>query len=424
MILRCTAALLAAALLLVSCGGGGTDRTKAQVRLVNASSGYAQLDLNVHGTLRQGGVGYGGTDGYVEVDPGDADTTINSAGSATALLSFTPVLSKNRYYSILAWGTAGALSQLLLDENANQPDTGKALLTVFNAATSAGALDVYLTGSSDALATSVAVQAGAAAGSQGVALTVNSGTYRLRITAPNSKTDVRLDLPSFGLSSKQVATLVLTPGRGGVMVNALLVTQQSAITRLDATQARVRVAAGMADGGSVSAAVGGTTLLSAVGSPAVGAYTLVTAGTPAVVAAVNGTALATTPPTLVAGGDYTLLVYGPLAGPLSRWIEDDNSPPTDSTQVRLRLVNAVGGLAAPLALTDDFLPVADSVASGFASGYAQVANSTTAQLSVTAAGVATPLYSANTQTLLAGATYSVFMLGSSTAPVGVLRRDR
>ena len=73
---------LAAATLLVACGGGN-DRTKAQVRLVNASSGDQQLDLRVDDQLRQGAVGYGGSASYVEADPGKA-STITRAGSATA----------------------------------------------------------------------------------------------------------------------------------------------------------------------------------------------------------------------------------------------------------------------------------------------------------------------------------------------------
>ena len=50
---RWTALLACAALLLAGCGGGA-DRTKAQVRLVNASSGYPALDLVVADQLRQG----------------------------------------------------------------------------------------------------------------------------------------------------------------------------------------------------------------------------------------------------------------------------------------------------------------------------------------------------------------------------------
>ncbi|MDP3612560.1 MAG: DUF4397 domain-containing protein, partial [Rubrivivax sp.] len=122
---------LALGLALAACGGG-TDRTKAQLRLVNASSGYAQLDLRVDDQLRQGGVNYGGSAGYVEIDPDDTRTSVSSVGSATALLSFTPSLSARKFYTVLAYGGAGALRHALLDDNISAPDTGRALLRVLN----------------------------------------------------------------------------------------------------------------------------------------------------------------------------------------------------------------------------------------------------------------------------------------------------
>ena len=135
-------------------------------------------------------------------------------------------------------------------------------------------------------------------------------SWRLRVTAAGSKTDLRLDLPALVLDSKQVATLVLTPARGGVLMNTLLLTQRAGIARQDTALARVRVAAGVADSGAVSATVGGQVLMASVGSPAVGLYALLPAGTQPVALAVNGTPLAAAAVTLAAGADYTLLVRG------------------------------------------------------------------------------------------------------------------
>ena len=95
---------LAAALLLAACGGNTTDRTKAQLRLVNASDGYAVLDLRVEDELRLGDVAYGTRADYVEVDPGKAASTITRSGSATALLSFTPAMDRDKHYTVLAYG--------------------------------------------------------------------------------------------------------------------------------------------------------------------------------------------------------------------------------------------------------------------------------------------------------------------------------
>ena len=423
MTLRWITALAAAALLLAACGGG-TDRTKAQLRLVNASDAYAALDLRVDNQVRQGGVAYGAGPDYVEIDTDKADSVIARSGSATALLSFTPPVARGKYYTVLAFGAEGALRQLPLDDNVGAPESGHTVLRVVNAAPDAGALDIYLTGADEPLASAVPVRAGAAFGVEGSLLTVDSATWRLRVTAAGSKTDLRLDLSALTLGSREVATLVLTPGRGGVLLNTLLLVQRGGIGRQDTALARVRVAAGVADSGAVSARVGDQVLMTSVGSPAVGLYTLLAAGTQPVVLAVNGNPLATAPVTLAAGADYTLLLHGAAAAPQAGWIEDDNRLSADVGSARLRLVNGVAALAVPLSMTVDFLPVADGVAAGSASAYASLAATTTAQLSVTAAGRAAPLFSAVDQRLDAGAVYTVFVVGAPSAAVGILRKDR
>lgn len=425
LVLRRFFALVVVVLLAVACGGGGADRTKAQLRMVHASDAYGALDLRVDGRVRQGAVSYGGDAAYVEVDPGEAETEITRAGSSTPLLSFTPALSRNRHYTLLAFGAEGALRQLQLDDNLREPEDGRTLLRVVNAAPDAGSLDVYLTGSDEPLAQAVPVRAGVDYGSDGAPITVNSATWRLRVTVAGNKADLRLDLGGIVLASRAVTTLVLAPGRGGVLMNALLLEQQRGILRRDTTQARVRVAAGLADSGAASASVAGQPLMASVGSPAVGLYALVPAGAQPVALAVNGAPVAAPPMvTLAAGADYTLLVHGEPATPASSWIEDDNRRPAESGSAKLRLVNGMAALAAPLSMTADFVPVADGVTAGAASGYASLTATTTAQLSVTAAGRAAPVFGAVEQRLDPGAVYTVFLVGRPETAVGILRKDR
>lgn len=416
--------LAAAMLLLTACGGGNNDRTKAKLRLVNSSSGYSLLDLRVDDTLTQGAVAYGNTAGYADVSPGNAASAITVAGSATALLSFTPAMSKDRYYTLLAYGGQGALKQALLDDNASQPDSGRALLRVVNAAPDAGALDIYLTASGEPLASAVPAQSAAAVGAVGEWLTVNAATWQLRITAAGNKADLRIDLPALALPSRQVATLVITPGRGGALVNTLLLEQQGSITPGASPQARVRLAAGVADGGAVAARVGGSVLATNVGSPAVDVYSLVSADTVPVVVSVNGQAVPMPDAALRPGADYTLLVRGTPGAAEATWIEDDNTLPGNTSQAKLRLVHGVAGFTALLAMTADFVPVADGVDPGTASTPRLVSATTAASLSVTGSGRSTPLFSAVDQRFEAGAVYTVFVVGPAASAVGILRKDR
>ena len=417
---------LVAALTLAACGGT-TDRTKALVRLVNAAdtTGYPSLDMRVDGTLRQGSVAYGGSASYIEVEPNKTATTISNSGSATALLSFTPSYSKEKHYTVLAFGGAGSLRQVLVDENLGQPSNNRTSLRVINAAPDAGNLDIYITAEADALATAVAARAGATYAELSPVIDVASGTWRVRVAAANSKTDVRLDVRGVELGNRQSATLVLTPSRGGALVNALLLVQEGGVSRLDSSQARVRVVAGVANSGAVTATLGGTPIMSAIGSPAVGAYALVSAGTPPLAISVSGSSVGAPVTVLAPGADYTLLVYGALATPQAALVEDNNRLPTVSGTVNVRLVNAVAGLPGNLSMTVDALPVAGDVAAGAASTpYVAVNATDVAAISVTAVGVATPVFSASAQVLTTASTYSVFVVGASGATSGILRKDR
>ena len=421
-----TAVAITAAL--VAACGGGADRTKAQVRLVNASADYAQLELRVDSQLRLSQVTYGGAEGYIEVDPGKSSSTISSAGSATPLLSFTPAVSEKKYLTLLAYGPAGALRQQPVDDNVGAPDTDRALLRVFNAASDAGALDVYLTATNDALSSAVPVQTAAAYGVLGAATTVFSGTWRLRVTAAGSKTDVRLDMPALVLPSKHIATLVLTPTAGGVLVNALVLAQQGAITRQDALHARVRLAHVVTDSATLDAQVGAVDLGRALGAPSLGNYVLVPTGASTPALSLNGQALATAAFTLASGRDYTLMVHGLATAARVTWLMDDNRLPSDATRTKLRLVNAMADSAAPLAMTLDASPVASNVAQAAASLHAVVdatsGNSTDGKIAITASGLSTPLFTTNDQVLRANAVYSVFLIGRQAAPTGLLKRDR
>lgn len=416
-------AWLVPVVLMAACGGAGTeDKTKAHVRLVNASSGYSALQLQLGDTTVVSSAAYGDSADYHDVDKGTADASVSRPGSATVLSTTSVSLDKNQHYSLLAYGKSGELATLLLDENEAAADSGKAKVRVVNAAPDAGSVDVFITGSTESLTDATALQAAQAYGKLSAYSTLNSGTWRVRVTGASNKSDLRLDVDGVSFGSTGVTTLVLTPGRGGVLVNLLHVVQQGGLVRKDNPQARVRVVAGAADAAAVSASVGGTALMAGAASPALTAYALLTAGSPAVVASAGGTAAALSSATLAGGGDYTLLVYGTAAAPVAVLIEDDNTLPSDSTKARVRLVNGVADLADALTLSIDFQVAADAVAQGGGSVYSEVDASTTATVGVT--GGSTALYNATDRTFTAGANYTVFALGTAASRTGILRKDR
>ncbi|MEP7282974.1 MAG: DUF4397 domain-containing protein, partial [Rubrivivax sp.] len=214
-------ATLAATLLLAGCGGG-EDPTKAQLRLVNASLEFPLLDLVVDDERVLRDVAYGQSADYADVPAGSPDVEITRAGNATALVTPTPTLTRRRHGTLVAYGAANTLRAVTLEDEEGEPERNTARVRVLNAAPDAGALDIYLTAPSESLADVAPLHAAAAVGEPSAFRTIDAQRWRLRVTAAGDADDLRLDIDGVTLDSRQVATLVLTAGSGGVLVQALL----------------------------------------------------------------------------------------------------------------------------------------------------------------------------------------------------------
>ena len=415
---------VAAATLLAACGGGG-DSSTAQMRLLNASIGYVALDMSVDSTTVNSAVAYAGVGSYADVKTSATGTEIQSNSVGSTLASSTPTLAAGSHYAMIAYGSAGSLQTTLLQEDQEAPASGKSKLLVLNLAPDAGSMDVYVTGADETLDTASTVAAGIAAGSGSGYVSLNSGTFRVRLTAAGSKSDVRLDIPSITLPSAGVSTLVLTGSAGGVLVNGIQLIQQGATTNFPNTTARARLVAAVGGSALVSGSVGQTALMPTSVAPTIGDYTTLTAGAADLSVYVNGQLMSFAKPTLVAGNDYTLMVWGPAASPQLAVLTDDNRLPTSpTTTAKIRLVNGVASAATGLTLNVDYSALASNVVAGTASTAQTTPASTSALLTVTSPSSTTPVYSLSDLGITAGYVYTVFVMGDSTAMVGSLRRER
>jgi hypothetical protein len=267
--------------------------------------------------------------------------------------------------------------------------------------------------------------------------TLPATSYRIRVTGAGNPDDVRLDMPTVALASKSFNTLVITPaGTGGVLLNGTVI-QQGGVTPVSVknTQARVRVAASVGGGGVVAAKAGTLNLLTNTTSPRIGltagAYKLVTAGSVPLTVQVNGTVLPSAGnSTLTAGGDYTLLVYGPSASPTVQLIPDDNRLPNVSTRAKIRLVNGLSGTALLSAvISGSTNSNTTDVASASASPYINVLAVGSTRVDVFSSETFTPLFTQQVTTsgqnlLSPSGVYTVFMLDGAAAPAGFWVTDR
>ncbi len=415
---------VATAALLAACGGG-SDSSSAQMRLLNASIGYAALDMAVDSTTVNSGVAYAGVGSYADVKTDATGTEVQSNNVGSTLASSTPTLASGSHYTMIAYGSAGSVRTTLLQEDQDVPASGKSKLLVLNLAPDAGAMDVYVTGADDSLDTASTVASGIATGSGSGYITLNSGTFRVRLTAASTKSDLRLDIPSITLPSAGVSTLILTGSTGGVLVNGIQLLQQGATNNFPNTTARARLVAAVGGSALVSGSIGQTPLMPTSVAPTIGDYTTVTAGTAALSVYVNGTLMSFTNPALTAGSDYTLMVWGTAAEPKLAVLTDDNRLPTSpTTTAKIRLVNGVASATTGLTLNVDYSALASNVVAGTSSTPQTTPASTSALLTVTSPSATTPVYSLSELGIQAGYVYTVFVMGDSNTMVGSLRRER
>ena len=411
--------------LLHACGGGSnSDGGAGAVRLVNATLDYPSLDLYSTDTSLSTGIVSDAAGSYVSLGASTYTFALKRNGTSTTSNSSSRTVAGGVSYTLVAYSTGESLRSAFLEESEAAPTSGSAKLRIFNASIEAGALDVYVT-APDALLTDSS-PASQALGTERVSSFVQwtAGTYRIRVTGSGDKTDLRLDIPSITLSDQQIATLVLTSTPGGVLVHGVTILQKGAVGGQRNTSARVRLVASAASTGTVAATVNGTVLSAGLRSPAVGNYALVDAGSAAMTVSINGTAVAAPSTTLTAGADTTLLVTGTAGAPAVTLLSDDNRPAFSAANTKLRLVHGVSGLLSPITLTADYAAVASDVALNSASTPVSTAASTTFRLEASSPASATALYLATDVTLQAGRVYTLFMLGDSGTPLGVLRRDR
>jgi Domain of unknown function (DUF4397) len=425
-------AAMAAALGLGGCGGGSTSPLDGDVRLVNATSEFATMDLYDGSSNISAGIPSYGVGGYVGVKADAHTFNIADGGTGVISASVNGVVTKRDHFTIVAYASGGTLNATYLPDDAPAPSSGSAKLRFFNtASTDVTPIDAYLVTTACAnLSSSLSAPiATAVSGLQTLYTQVNasgSGTaYHICVTAAGDKTDLRLDIPAATLKDGEIATLILTPSPGGVLLNGLLLDQQGSLTTELNTTARIRLAVGAANSAPVTATVNGVSLATGLSAPAVSNYMLVPAGPLTIDLSVGGAPANATGLSAMPGDDLTLLVTGTATSTPVLIVDDNSLSNSSANPVKIRLVNGMNGLTGTAILTDDFNNVGNGATFGTATAYAQVpASSALAQLEVTSGP--TQLCLSTLVTLNANSVYSVFLLGDIPPTPGActIRVDR
>jgi len=416
-----------------ACGGDGEDKgADPKIRLLNLSTGYAQLDLMTNldsdddddDETQATGVALETVSAYATLDADDYTVKVRRTGSGAVLRSFTgESLVEDTINTYVAYGDVGSFGALRIDESLDEADAGESKLSIANVS-SAGALDVYLTDAATDLDDTTPVLSSVSSGL--TQLVSDSGTFRLRITAAGDNDDVRLDVPTYTLADRGVATLILTSTQGGMLANAISLPQEGQPTKITNTKARVRSAVALANGATATLALGGQAVLTNASAGSISSrYALLDAGSVPVVLTVNGTAVPVTNLALTAGADYTLMVWSGANGPQTSLIVDDNRLPSGGSSVtKVRLLNGMSTLAAPLTLSINNAPVIEGTQTGQVSDEVEVSSGTDQQFDVTQALNGQSVLTRTSITLQGNSVYTFLMTDSGATAIGILRRDR
>ncbi|MDP8983798.1 MAG: DUF4397 domain-containing protein [Pseudomonadota bacterium] len=412
----------------------GSSKGNANIRILNTSIDYSSVDLwldNGDSNSRQIAGATSGTLGsYKGVGANSYTVEFTSNNVQSSLKSVKEKLSKNTHRTYVAYGNTGKFGTLEILEDQDKPSSSYTKVQLVDAAPDAGSVDVYLTDPSVAINNASPTFSSVSGGSIASAgfTTISSGTYRIRVTAAGSQTDIRLDsVTGITFSSEEILSVIITGTSGGVLVNGAVLPQQGSLTVISNPYARVRAAAAIPSGQNLSATLGGTNLLGSAAANTVSNYVLVSAGAQTLNLVLTGTTLPTSTQTLTAGDDYTVLVSNGSAvtGTTTTLIADDNRYPSTSTYAKVKLVNAMsGGAGDPVSLNVNYTPVASAIALSQASPSVEVTAGTNTEIDTVDATTSTTLFTNTTATLNGSGVYSLFMFGSATAPIGALRINR
>ena len=215
-------------------------KTKASIRAVHASSDTPAVNLLVDGVKAGGPIDFkaaipGLNNQYASVESGARNIKVcASPADTTCPINATPTLTAETKYTIIALGTlattddsgsdARPLEPLVLTDTETAPAAGKTKIRFVHAASlvAAKTVDVYVTAPDAALNDSTKVtKANFSYKDNSGYLEVPSGSYRVRITAPGTKT-VLIDTGATGVelaSGKLYSGIAVNPtGLAGVVL--------------------------------------------------------------------------------------------------------------------------------------------------------------------------------------------------------------
>jgi Domain of unknown function (DUF4397) len=415
-------------LVLASCGSKSNNN--ASMRIVNvipdAPSISVQLGTN---TPLVTGMLFQQLTQYMSVSGGSQNFLVSANGGNSFAINQTLSIG-NGNYTYIVYGPVVSATGILINEN-NLPtvNSGTFNFRVINVAAGIGPVDVYLTPLATDINTTSPTVANVALGNLSTFISVNAANLELRATAAGTKNIIYdTGVQSFANGSSYEA-VVFTKGSSR-LVSVALLNEDSAGTGqvLDNLLAEFKVLNASTAGTALNVLVNGAIALSNIPYQGVSNYVTTLAGSSTFTVqatATPGANLLTLVTTLASATDTSLVLSGPPGGLIPLVLSDNNLPPP-ALNARVRFVNVSPGLG-PIDVYINFSQQTAGLVENSASRYinetADGTVGTAYEFDFNIAGTTTPVLKLPGVTIIAGHTYTIYVVGPANAPQGVVSQD-
>lgn len=425
-----TVLLCLLSLVLVSCGSKNSGGGNANLRIVNAIPDATAISVQLDKdpplvTALQ----FQQLTQYISTGSGPREFKVSANAGASFAIDQTLSMASNNYTYIVYGPVVSAAGVLVSEGNLATPTSGTFNFRVINVASGIGAVDVYLTPAGTDLNSTSPNVSNVAVGSTSTFVGVNTGSYELRVTATGTK-DVVYDtaLQTFANQASYEA-VVFTKGSGKLVNVAFLNLDSTGTGQVnDNLLAAFKVVNASQVGSPLNVLVDNNIVLSNIPFAGVSNYVTTNAGprTFAVQAtATPGSNLLTLVTTLASATD-TSLVFSGAAGALTPLVLNDNNLPPAALRARVRFVNVSPDLG-PVDVYVNFSKQISGLGGNSGSAYIDVSADATIgtayEFDFNIANTTTPVLKLPAVSLIAGRTYTIYVVGLSAALQGVVAKD-
>ena len=415
---------------LAGCGSKSGGSGSARIRVLNAipDANSISLTIDTNAPLVSG-LAFQQTTQYMSIDTGSREFKVSANGGASNVIDTTLNINSGDLTYVVFGPVSAAVGGLFQDTGFTKPNSGNFSVRFINSAAGVGPLDLYLTAPGVDINTTSATIPNVGYGAGSAFTTVVTGSYEIRVTAANTK-QVVFDTGAQSFADQSMTNIVaITKGSAQLVnVGVLKIDENGTGQVFENLLAEFKVVNATSVASPLNVLVDGALTLSNIPVAGVSNYTTTTAGShqfTVQATATPGANLLALVNTLTAATDTSFVLIGP-AGSMSALVLSDNNLPPPIGRARLRFVNASPDLGA-LDVYVNFSKQVSNLTTGSASGYlevtADITSGTVFEFDFNSAGTVTSVLKVPNVTIIGGHTYTVYVVGSAAAPVGVVTKD-